>query len=73
VHAACACVDTCRLALALVRQPWFEPPIEPLAAVMRRQLDSYPYRQLPRYVEEGGIDLVQSMVGGGASEGLGAW
>lgn len=50
-----------RLALALVRQPWFEPPIEPLAAVMRRQLDSYPYRQLPRYVEEVDIDLVQSM------------
>jgi hypothetical protein len=30
---------------------------------MRHQLDSYPYRQLPRYVEEGDIDLVQSMVG----------
>lgn len=50
-----------RLAMALVGQPWFEPPIEPLAAVMRRQLDSYPFRQLPRYVEEGDVDLVQSM------------
>lgn len=49
--------------MALVGQPWFEPPIEPLAAVMRRQLDSYPFRQLPRYVEEGDVDLVQSMVG----------
>lgn len=52
-----------RLALALARQPWFEPPVEPLAAVVRCQLDSFPFRQLPRLVDEGGVDLVQSMVG----------
>lgn len=52
-----------RLTLSLVRQPWFEPPAGPLAAVVRCQLDSYPFRQMPRYVEEGNVDLVQSMVG----------
>jgi hypothetical protein len=66
---ACAC----RLAMALVGQPWFEPPIEPLAAVMRRQLDSYPFRQLPRYVEEGDVDLVQSMVGVPCAWACGGW
>lgn len=62
MHAVRLRVACCRLALSLVRQPWFEPPVEPLAAVMRRQLDSFPFRQLPRYLEEGNVDLVQSMV-----------
>jgi hypothetical protein len=36
--------------------------VEPLAAVCRSELDGYPFRQLPRYVEEHGVDVVQSMV-----------
>jgi hypothetical protein len=65
IVATCCRLSLCRLTLALVRQPWFEPPVEPLAAVMRQQLDSYPFRQLPKYLEEGNVDLVQSMVRGG--------
>eukprot|EP00879_Flechtneria_rotunda_P002070 GHRR01002249.1.p1 GENE.GHRR01002249.1~~GHRR01002249.1.p1 ORF type:complete len:355 (+),score=120.99 GHRR01002249.1:291-1355(+) len=52
-----------RLALALVKQPWFEPPVGPLAALVRHQLDSYPFRQMPRFVDEvnAKVDIVQSM------------
>eukprot|EP00878_Enallax_costatus_P012455 GHUV01013006.1.p1 GENE.GHUV01013006.1~~GHUV01013006.1.p1 ORF type:complete len:293 (+),score=91.43 GHUV01013006.1:317-1195(+) len=52
-----------RLTLAYVRQPWFEPPIAAIHPLVRQQLDSYPFRQLPRFVDEvnAKIDLVQSM------------
>ncbi|WIA16837.1 hypothetical protein OEZ85_013773 [Tetradesmus obliquus] len=52
-----------RLVLALMQQPWFEPPVEPLHALVRRDLDSFPFRQMPRFVDEvnAKIDLVQSM------------
>lgn len=47
-----------------MQQPWFEPPVEPLHALVRRDLDSFPFRQMPRFVDEvnAKIDLVQSMV-----------
>eukprot|EP00775_Hariotina_reticulata_P012906 gene12906-13032_t len=52
-----------RLALALVQQPWFEPPAGPLYDVMKRELDGYPFRQMPRFVDEvnAKVDIVQSM------------
>eukprot|EP00882_Tetradesmus_deserticola_P010352 GHRQ01010935.1.p1 GENE.GHRQ01010935.1~~GHRQ01010935.1.p1 ORF type:complete len:266 (+),score=122.09 GHRQ01010935.1:906-1703(+) len=52
-----------RLVLALVQQPWFEPPVDSLHALVRRDLDSYPFRQMPRFVDEvnATVDLVQSM------------
>ena len=61
----------CRLALAYKRQAWYEPPVEPIQAIKRVQLDGYTFRQLPRFVDEvhGGIDLVQSMVGGAVRGG----
>jgi hypothetical protein len=54
------------LALALVQQPWFEPPAGPLYDVMKRELDGYPFRQMPRFVDEvnAKVDIVQSMVSG---------
>jgi hypothetical protein len=68
-HDSCCC---CRLALAYQRQAWFEPPIEPIDAIKRAQLDGYAFRQLPRFIDEqhGEVDLVQSMVrpGGRSSE-----
>jgi glutathione S-transferase len=55
----------CRLTLAYQRQAWYEPPVEPIDAIKRRQLDGYPFRQLPRFIDEGHgeVDLVQSLVG----------
>ncbi|KAF6264736.1 hypothetical protein COO60DRAFT_17832 [Scenedesmus sp. NREL 46B-D3] len=52
-----------RLVLALMQQPWFEPPVESLHRLVRRDLDSYPFRQMPRFVDEvnAKVDLVQSM------------
>jgi hypothetical protein len=63
--AAVAAAAAGRLVLALMQQPWFEPPVEPLHALVRSDLDSYPFRQLPRFVDEvnAKVDLVQSMVG----------
>ena len=57
-------ITAARLVLALMQQPWFEPPVEPLHALVRRDLDSFPFRQMPRFVDEvnAKIDLVQSMV-----------
>lgn len=56
-----------RLCLAYQHIEWFEPPIDlagegdaPLERVYRCQLDGYPFRQLPRYVD-GDVDIVGSM------------
>jgi hypothetical protein len=59
--------------LALMQQPWFEPPVEPLHALVRQDLDSYPFRQMPRFVDEvnAKVDLVQSMVSAGRMGGYG--
>jgi hypothetical protein len=59
-----AAAAAARLVLALMQQPWFEPPVEPLHALVRQDLDSYPFRQMPRFVDEvnAKVDLVQSMV-----------
>ncbi|KIZ02945.1 hypothetical protein MNEG_5012 [Monoraphidium neglectum] len=42
---------------------WFEPPVGPILPLLRRQLDGYTFRQLPRFIDEvnGKIDIVQSM------------
>ncbi|KAI8471030.1 MAG: hypothetical protein J3K34DRAFT_418797 [Monoraphidium minutum] len=52
-----------RLALAYAQQEWFEPPVAPILQLLRRQLDGYTFRQLPRYIDapNGKIDIVQSM------------
>lgn len=51
-----------RLVLAYQNQAWFEPPIAPVADMLRAELDGYTFRQLPRFVDEinGRIDAVQS-------------
>lgn len=55
--------ETIRLALAAAQQEWFEPPIEPILPLVRKQLDGYTFRQLPRFIDErnGKVDIVQSM------------
>lgn len=52
-----------RLALAYAQQEWFEPDVNPILPIMRKQLDGYTFRQLPRYIDEvnSKVDLVQSM------------
>ncbi|GBF91688.1 hypothetical protein Rsub_03992 [Raphidocelis subcapitata] len=52
-----------RLALALAQVEWFEPPVGPILPLLRRQLDGWPFRQLPRFIDErnGKVDIVQSM------------
>ncbi len=49
--------------------------MEPIDAIKRRQLDGYPFRQLPRFIDEvhGGVDLVQSMVGRRQGGCLAGW
>jgi hypothetical protein len=66
-----AAAAAARLVLALMQQPWFEPPVEPLHALVRQDLDSYPFRQLPRFVDEvnAKVDLVQSMVSSWEKDG----
>ncbi|PNW70472.1 hypothetical protein CHLRE_17g721350v5 [Chlamydomonas reinhardtii] len=53
-----------RLVLAFAGQAWFEPPpdsIRQIQAIQRREWDGYPFRQLPRFIDEvhGEVDLVQ--------------
>ena len=54
-----------RLALAAAGQEWFEPPVEPILSLYlyRSLLESYPFRQLPRFVDgrgERAVDIAQS-------------
>jgi hypothetical protein len=51
--------------MALMGLKWYEVPCqEPLGGIMRCDLDTYPFRQLPKLVDEvnGSIDICQSMV-----------
>lgn len=45
-------------------ESWFEPPIEPILGLYRQDFDGYPFRQLPRFIDQGlgDVDVVQ--VGG---------
>ncbi|KAG2497343.1 hypothetical protein HYH03_004504 [Edaphochlamys debaryana] len=60
-----------RLVLSYVGRTWFETPaasIRQIEGVMHREFDGYPFRQLPRFIDEGHeggpphgeVDLVQS-------------
>ncbi|KAG2449807.1 hypothetical protein HYH02_005330 [Chlamydomonas schloesseri] len=54
-----------RLVLAFAGQAWFEPPpdsIRQIQAIQRLEWDGYPFRQLPRFIDEvqGEVDLVQA-------------
>lgn len=54
-----------RLVLSYVQQPWFETPpagILKIVTIMHSELDGYPFRQVPRFVDEvhGDVDLVQT-------------
>ncbi|EFJ45062.1 hypothetical protein VOLCADRAFT_94521 [Volvox carteri f. nagariensis] len=54
-----------RLVLSYVRQPWFETPpasVRDIYLIMHKEFDGYPFRQLPRFIDEvhGDVDLVQS-------------
>jgi len=58
--------EVIRLCLSYVKQPWFEPAeadVPAIEAIKRQELDGYPFRQLPRFIDEvnGPVDLVQSM------------
>ncbi|GFR42614.1 hypothetical protein Agub_g3545 [Astrephomene gubernaculifera] len=52
-----------RLALSYVGQEWFEPPpasLKQIVSLMHGEFDGYPFRQLPRFIDDGEVDLVQS-------------
>ncbi|GIL71693.1 hypothetical protein Vretimale_865 [Volvox reticuliferus] len=54
-----------RLVLSYMKQPWFETPpasVRDIYLIMHKEFDGYPFRQLPRFIDEihGDVDLVQS-------------
>ncbi|GLC69166.1 Glutathione S-transferase P [Pleodorina starrii] len=55
-----------RLVLSYARQPWFEPPpasVRQICSIMHGEFDGYPFRQLPRFIDDelnGEADFVQS-------------
>lgn len=48
-----------RIALAYKGIDWVEPPYSEVVKTLHTNLDSYPFRQVPRYIDED-VDIVQS-------------